>query len=453
MTTKTPSGLAATGTTTSDEETIDDSLDDILMHANERSGDGLPARPVPQLQLPRPSSATLLGVPLSSLPIPSSSLSRAELDPMSRSAFVARDEVTQIARSALLDDLPDEEEDTKVRPLEAARQAAASMDDLAVDVGLTDQASAERDRALRKSSPPGGRLAADPAFADPDTDGASQALGATPRGIAIQDDDNDESTANGRGPLSGAGLQSPPVNPRLASPTLYGRPEPFGSRLPTPSSAAPSASFGSVPSSGPAYAPAPPSPGYAPPVVSSAFGGQRSSVRSIPIPAPSGAPATSVARSPFFSKVQLPVGGLVAFLIAAFSGGLIAGAMLWRGTAAEPPIVMAVPVAPPPMPVVQPVLTPPQGTVEVPVNNGAPVPPTAEPLPPPAEPTPAFPTTETPFDDSRVARRAAASASAANTPSTTPKPPRARKASTTPGGGKQVDGRGVAKGWVDPFAE
>jgi hypothetical protein len=475
MTTKTPSGLAASGTTTSDDETIDDSLDEILMNANDRPPEGPAPRPVPKLQLPRPSTATLLGVPLSSLPLPSSGFPRGGMLPISVTSPAARDEVTQIARSALLDDLP-EDEDTKVRPLETARQAAASMDDVAV--GLSDQASAERDRALRKSFPPASRAAApEPEFADPDTDGPSPTHdGGTPSGIAIQDEDeDDESTANGRGPLSGAGLPVSVAATKLPLPTLFGRPEPFGARLPMPGGPsaggggsttgssfavpAPSPSY-TVPAGAPVYAPATPSPAFAPPAVSSAFGGLRSSAPSIPIPAPSGAPAASVSRSAVFNKVQLPLGGLVSFLTASFSIGLFAGIIIQRHATPEPPIVMAVPAAPQPMPVVQPVVVQPQGTVEAPPSNAAPA--VAEPLPPPAEPAPAFPT-EPSVDEARVARRAAAVAAAASaapaggtasSTAPTPRPPRARKPASSGGGGsKQVDSRGVAKGWVDPFAQ
>src|SRR5262245_5082978 len=122
MTTKPPSGLADG----SDDETIDDSLDEILLHANERSLDqraidsGRGAS-LPSAQLPRPNTATLLGVQASSLPLPGSFSSAGTAAPFSASVGVESDraeltprvtprsdEVTQIARSSLLGE-PNEE--------------------------------------------------------------------------------------------------------------------------------------------------------------------------------------------------------------------------------------------------------------------------------------------------------------------------------------------------------
>ena len=58
MTTKTPSGLADGGSG-SDDETIDDSLDEILLRANEKPLES--QRPtVPRLQLPQRTSAPTL---------------------------------------------------------------------------------------------------------------------------------------------------------------------------------------------------------------------------------------------------------------------------------------------------------------------------------------------------------------------------------------------------------
>src|ERR1022692_3445567 len=104
---------------------------------------------------------TLLGLPLPSLPLPGvTAVSR----PPDREDFEDRidlrvdssdgeDEVTMMARPSITDD---EEEATKVEPAETAIHAAASRDedDDEVTTALSEQASFERDRALRKSVPP-----------------------------------------------------------------------------------------------------------------------------------------------------------------------------------------------------------------------------------------------------------------------------------------------------------
>ena len=43
--------------------------------------------------------------------------------------------------------------------------------------------------------------------------------------------------------------------------------------------------------------------------------------------------ASCRAPSAVFNKVQVPMGGLVAFLVATFTGGLVLGLVLWRGAA------------------------------------------------------------------------------------------------------------------------
>jgi hypothetical protein len=491
MTTKTPSGLA-TGEAGSDDETIDDSLDEILLRANEKPSEGALRSPLPKLQLPRPTNtATLLGVLAPSLPLPGAmppptdpeEPAVAEPPEITPAVLPRSDEVTQIARSSLLDDEPSEEE-TKVNPLETARHAAASKDE--VEIALTEQASAEREKALRKSFPPA------PQLSDPDTgpefgarapDRASDTTD-TPAALAVGDDMDDESTANGRGPLSGSGgggLAAPVSlgggGSRLPLPTstILGRSEPFSARLPTPG-----AGFG-VPAPSPSFSVSAPSPplgipsygtpalatGYGPPPgASSVYGGTRASSPAVPIPAPLGAPA-SVHRSAVFNKVQLPVGGLVAFLIAAFSLGLVVGAWRWRGEEAEIPVVVAPPAV---APVIQPAAPPAPGTqpaasapvvqpVPAPAAEAEPAaaPPQVVPAPPTAavavEPTPIPAAPAPPPRPARPRRPPAdssqASGSLATASSTMPKPKAAKKTTAKP----QVDSRGVAKGWVDPFAQ
>src|SRR5215471_12324575 len=73
MTTKTPSGLA-TGGAGSDDETIDDSLDEILLRANEKPAESSMRSVMPKVQMPRATAMTILGLPAPSLPIPGSSV-------------------------------------------------------------------------------------------------------------------------------------------------------------------------------------------------------------------------------------------------------------------------------------------------------------------------------------------------------------------------------------------
>src|SRR5215471_17306895 len=285
MTTKTPSGLAAGGAG-SDDETIDDSLDEILLHATERPLENPLRSSIPTLQLPRTGTATLLGVPSPSLPIPGmvpapEVAPAPDPEPAEITPAVAprADDVTQIARSSLLDDPTDDE--TKADPLETARRAAASKDE--VEVALTEQASAEREKALRKSFPPGPRIPAPqsgPEFEDPeDADTGPRAetelANDTPAAIRV-DEDEGESTANDRGPLAGAPAPAASSSPSPSPLALGGARlpppsgQPFGARLPTPSAGfsvpAPSPAFG-IPAPSVAVAGAPYSlaPSFAPP--------------------------------------------------------------------------------------------------------------------------------------------------------------------------------------------
>ena len=77
---------------------------------------------------------------------------------------------------------------------------------------------------------------------------------------------------------------------------------------------------------------------FAPVAGASPFGNVRASTPAVPIPAPSGIPAASTGRSFLFlfNKVQLPIGGLIAVLLAAVGGGLFAGALFWYRATPEP---------------------------------------------------------------------------------------------------------------------
>ncbi len=120
-----PPGFASSSTLPLDdeEESIDESLDEILLEANERP----PENSVKSLEA-----------------VPSALASDEDSDDDSVPAPVG--EVTVLApRPTFFDEV--REEETKVDPYETAIRAAASRDD-----GLTSQASQQRDRALRKSA-------------------------------------------------------------------------------------------------------------------------------------------------------------------------------------------------------------------------------------------------------------------------------------------------------------
>jgi hypothetical protein len=509
MTTKPPSGLAAPGA--SADETIDDSLDEILLEANERSLENPVRNPsVPRLQIPQfgstgsAASTGPLDGPATPLPLPgiapppedglgggggvmmSSEVASALADgiedpdadpdanvvtassdagpegppldedmaPTPAPALASSDEVTQIVRPSVLDSHG--EESTKVEPPETTAQLAAATKALGDDgLALTDQASAEREKALRRLTPPPAAPAhaADSEFEDPEDEAlAGMPLGHdTPSDIRIEDDE-DESTANGRGPMAAASRPEPlPFGGRLPPPPGLPIGQPFGHvRLPTPSP-------GFVP-------PVLPTPNqtFSPVAASSPFGNARGTMPAIAIPAPSGIPTAGAGRSFIDRKVSVPVVALAAFVVAMFGVGLIVGftmrgsdtqvvvapapAAAARAVAAVPPpapaptpAVEAVPPAPPSMPTA--------AVHEPPAQAQAKEPPAAikEPPPPPPEPEAAI------AEPPPVHR-------APPPPATGPRP--IRRVASAPIQAKQVkpkkkdvDSRGVSKGWVDPFSQ
>ena len=191
MTTKPPTGLAATGRDSSDDvedlsdELVVDASQDVTVEASEDStldindedaitGTETPApTPAPlfaSMETPPPSAPnttagyarrgapTLLGMPHPSMPLPGSSSPASKLGlgfgEDDHDLGDDDDEVTVMARPSVTDD---EEEATKVEPAETAIRAAASKDDDDEDeltAALSTQASVERERALRKSMPP-----------------------------------------------------------------------------------------------------------------------------------------------------------------------------------------------------------------------------------------------------------------------------------------------------------
>ena len=246
-------------------------------------------------------------------------------------------EITQItARPPVSDEVVEEE--TKVEQADILLRAAAANPDAAL--ALTAQASEQRDRALRKGASSGdspfesnGYASArsdkdselDSEFEDPDADESGEdsggdsadAFGAaslTPADIPISDDDAAPPLAsNGGG--SGGYVATPPSGPasqpRLPPPGRNfttpppGRPEAYTNRrLPTPS------------------------PDY---VAGGSGYGSGAHYPSIAIPAPaSGSSSGAVRASVDESKIHLPMRGLAGVLAAAFAGGLLVGALIWR---------------------------------------------------------------------------------------------------------------------------
>ncbi len=302
-----PPGFASSSTLPleDEEESIDESLDEILLEANER-----------------PAEKSLEAVP--------SELSDDDSDADSAPAPVG--EVTVLApRPTFFDEV--REEETKVDPFETAIRAAASRGD-----GLTSQASQQRDRALRKSTSqprlPTARANDDDdvEFEDADADADdSQKYGAslsgdigehTPADIPVVDEDASP-PAGFLGGTGSGGFQSrlpPPI--RTAPPP--GRPDIYpGRRIPTPSATSNTNDFLPIPTGG--------------------FG-SGSHYPSIAIPAPI-APDTISARVAALTdnRIRLPAAGLAGFLVTAFGGGLLVGALLWRGHMAAP--IQQLPVA------------------------------------------------------------------------------------------------------------
>ena len=340
-----PPGFASSSTLPledEEEESIDDSLEEILLEANEK---------------PQENSVKSLEAVPSSLEESESEIDEdadvIESSPLSAggTAHTASppNEITVIApRPTFADD--EVKEETKVDPYETAIRAAATRDD-----GLSSQASHQRERALRKNANTPVRAPARPALAEVEFEEAetgnedaydSSPHGAhserTPADIPIADD-------SGPSPAGGYATASGGYMPRLPPPGRPmpppGRPDIYpGRRIPTPSSdflPSPSGGFGSG-----AHYP------------------------SIAIPAPSAHDSsTRSATSRGDNRVRLPPAGLAMFLVTAFAGGLLVGAMLWRGRPPSGPVdlpvvthVVSKPiVAEPVQPIVKPVPSPSSG--------------------------------------------------------------------------------------------
>jgi hypothetical protein len=425
MTTKPPSGLAASGSAdeadaditkehTEDGSDINvDPSEDVTVEATEDvTTEAVGETPPPSLRpgtvgvSPEQRAPTLLGVPINSLPLPGVTNTPSVLvDEDATRTIDYNEEVTVLKQAEPADPLAaldaalerpsvtdDDEEETKVEPAETAMKAAASIDD--VTTALSAQANLEREKALRRSMP-----AASPSddleFADPEAVDEDESLDdgdeVISAGGAIEEEaddlgDSEEDTTNGGvatstflKPADTTGL-SGLLNPRR--PPTGGR-DGFGSRLPTPYPPPQS------PIPGPSTSPFASRLGAAP--AGSPYSSRATSTSSMPaiqVPPPSGK-ATTETGPGFFAK-QVPMG--VVFLIGAGTllfGFGVRGFFGGSGKSAPTPTVattkqVAAPVAP------AVVVVPVQGTT-------APAPET----PPPADTTAgnkpaAVPSTETP---------------------------------------------------------
>ena len=506
MTTKPPLGLAAGGHSDSSDSELEDLSDeidvdssqDVTVEASEESTLEVPDEvridasetPPPLSSLmpanvlsstPPPRRApTLLGLPIPSVPLPGVTAVSRPVDREDPSNLGDGDDDVTMARPSITDD---DEEATKVEPAETAIHAAASRDDDdEVTTALSEQASFERDRALRKSLPPSldlplpsylvgqsahpnladlGDLAdLDDEFEDPEDDDVELAHD-TPNAIAVEDDaiattsysaDQEEPSSELEAvlaPRRPAG--SPPLGSAIGG---YGRDAGFGAaRLPTPS-----LGYGfALPSPGPAPAPSnsPFSARLAPVGSPYATRPTLAPMPAIQIPAPSGAAAPSSESSWLFYKVQAPVVAVLALLAAAGGGGLLLGAKLWRSGAPTSTTLTALPAAPAPVviqPVPPPVAVAPAAAPAAPSSAAAPAAPSAAaPAPAPAptaaptiapvvEQTAPPPPEPKPVKHAAAVRKAPVAGAPAGAPIAPAAKPRPAKAK-------------VAKGWVDPFAE
>ncbi len=419
-----PPGFASSSTLPldDDEESIDESLDEILLEANERP--------------PENSVKSLEAVP--------STLSAdedSEDDPVPSSPG----EVTVLApRPTFFDEV--REEETKVDPYETAIRAAASRDD-----GLTSQASQQRDRALRKSTSqphlPTMRTDDDDVeFEDPDAADDSSQYGSsmsgdierTPADIPIAED-----ASPPLGYLTGSASGGFPsrLPPPLRSAPPPGRPDIYpGRRIPTPSATPNTNDFLPLPSGG--------------------FG-SGSHYPSIAIPAPVAPDSSARVAALTDNRLRLPAAGLASFLVVAFGGGLLLGALVWRGHPVPAPIqqppvavhtapaIITEPVqpivkpVPPPEPAAEAKLTPPPPAATAPSmpTMAAETTPAPAAIEPPPAPKPAK-KSSSPSASSRTRKFSMADEDAIlngedPTPPPPPKPAKRKKAAV----------------WTDPFAQ
>lgn len=388
MSTKPPSGTGLAA-----DESIDDSIEDLLFEAKSHApGDdditlSKTSTPPPVAGTPAPLAAAATPPPVLGTPAPMkvpasaslktpaptktpSPVATANRDPSSvlptipaptkepSGAFplpgmappegnkIGDDDSTLIARLSVLDDESDES--TKVEPLEAVLRAKASESPEETPINLGEQAAAQRDKALAMAAPTALDRVSAAEFEDPGDDD-ELTVSATPGIISIEEDE-EETTASQRPPSA----RTPhPVVPSLGGPSLSDSSP--GAPLPTLSSPSLSplilggATPAPVPGGPRLPAPTPvpgrmmriptgtPSSGLSTLAAGAAGGSGRVATPAFSIPAPQGSPAqaqasvsTAAVRSLIFKQVQVPFGGIVACLFAVFLGGFIVGAYLWQ---------------------------------------------------------------------------------------------------------------------------
>jgi hypothetical protein len=350
---------------------------------------------------PLPISSSVLSVLSPSLPLPGVTAAPPREDRAIDEdvTTLARGLNEDVTRPAITDD---DEEETKVEPAETAIHAAATRDDVAT--ALSEQASFEREKALRKSGMgfevPAPRGGDDVEFADPgddDDEGAvissADAISADP----VDDDDIDDqevepvaaseenelddgsdddatamfAKARESSPLTAALTARRPGSPPTGSPFARDN---FGSaRLPSPTGA-----YGALSLSSPAVVAQAPAPASSPfgklaAVPAGSPFGARTTTQSLPalqIPAPSGAAAPTAEGTGLLKRIELPLGGFLAICGVCLVVGVVVGAKAFS-TSTPAPIVTArsVPPAPAPTsgPVVQPVTPPAPGASPTPI--------------------------------------------------------------------------------------
>jgi nicotinate-nucleotide--dimethylbenzimidazole phosphoribosyltransferase len=479
MTTKPPFGTGLAADTSGD-----DSIEDILLPSTKTPAPLPGGTPGPVIKTPGPSLKTPAPVaaanrdPSSALPTippPKKEPSGAfPLPGMAPPDAKPGEDVTLIARLSVLDELV--EESTKVEPLEAALRAKASTEDEPINLG--EQAATQREKALAMAAPTALDRISAAEFEDPgDDDDDGLIISATPGIISVEEDD-EEPTASQRPP--GAVRTTPaPVSlggnngPSLPS---FGGALNLGGPTPAPLSTGPKL---------PAPTPVPgralhlPTPNGGMPVgLGLGSGPSRVPTPPLAIPAPMGNPAPAApARSAVFKSVQVPLGGIVACLVAVFGLGFVVGAYMWQGdaqpsVAAEhaPPAEVHAPAELPQRTAAPPVAeqpaapaTPPP--VAAPAENPAPAAVAEKPAPAPeGEAKPVPPATKPEPEATKLVRHVApkprpvvrkpapAVTAEAEKPADKPVAKPAAKPAPVASSKPKAD-KAKGKGWVDPFAE
>ncbi|HEX3694827.1 MAG TPA: hypothetical protein VH374_05490 [Polyangia bacterium] len=328
-----------------------------------------------------------------------------------------------------------------------APSAAAS------EPSLAEQSREERDRVLRRSRPPT-PVTPLPRLRDRARGSDGDELLDQELEVAALDYERHRPAADD----DGGGRRATDSSPVRTTSSLYPGPGSGSGRHPLPPPAA-----RKTPTSGRARLPTPKPSSLTP--------SPRVSSTGIPIVTVPGASGPVRTPSAVFNKVQLPLGGLVTVVGAAFGVGLIIGAVLWRGGAEPAPDSSWHPA---PEAKAAPAPTPAAGS-DQPAATPAPMP--ASSAPPPAA---AAEATAAPATPPAPAVPAAAIAPAVPPPAaerTTPSPPpapvvigakdsnkkvasssakttRTKKSASATTTGKS-DGPAKSKGgtWVDPFAQ